>query len=115
MLELVRGDCSDGKTCPAIYRVDGDTAVVQGRIVTNGETLCLLGLQTGMSAVEVPAELLAEVADGWPARCRTGHGTLLVSGVPVEDADVLSQLRLAADERAIEVPAAMVAGVLQAC
>ena len=115
LVELVRGDCGDGKTCPALYRTDRGTAVVQGRTVTDSELLGRLDLAAGAEAVEVPAGLLTEDAASWPAAWRTDHETLVVTGTPVEEADVLGQLRLAADERAVEVRADLVAGVLQAC
>ncbi len=59
-LELLRG-CSDGKTCPAVHRTDRGTVVIQGWAVTDPEALRALSLPAGELAVEVPAELLAEV------------------------------------------------------
>lgn len=68
-----------------------------------------------MQAVEVPAELLAEVLDSWPALHKTGKGTVIAAGTAVTDPDALRQLRLPAHERAIEVPATLLTEVLQAC
>jgi len=59
-LELLRG-CSDGKTGPAVHRTDRGTVVIQGWAVTDPEALRALSLPAGELAVEVPAELLAEV------------------------------------------------------
>jgi hypothetical protein len=59
-LELLR-DCSDGKTCPAVHRTDRGTVVIQGWAVTDPEALRELSLPAGELAVEVPAELVAEV------------------------------------------------------
>ena len=61
LLEPVRGDCSDGKTCPVLYRTDRGTVVVQGWTVTDPEALRQLGLPGGEQAVEIPAEMVAEV------------------------------------------------------
>jgi hypothetical protein len=58
---LLRGECSDGKTCRALHRTDRGTVVIQGRAVTNREALRQLGLPPGEQAVEIPAELVAEV------------------------------------------------------
>lgn len=61
LLELLRGDCSDGKTCPAMYRTDRGTVVIQGLAVTDPEALGQLRLPGGEQAVEIPAEMVAEV------------------------------------------------------
>lgn len=61
LLEQLRGDCSDGKTCPALYRTDRGTIVIQGWTVTDPEALRQLRLPDGERAVGVPAGLLAEV------------------------------------------------------
>ena len=61
LLELLRGDCSDGKTCPAMYRTDRGTVVIQGLAVTDPEALRQLRLPGGEQAVEIPAEMVAEV------------------------------------------------------
>ena len=60
-VELVRSTCSDGKTCPAVHRTDRGTVVIQGWVVTDAEALSELHLPPGETAVEVPAELVAEV------------------------------------------------------
>jgi hypothetical protein len=59
-LELLRG-CSDGKTCPAVHRTDRGTVVIQGWAVTDPEALRELSLPAGELAVEIPADLVAEV------------------------------------------------------
>ena len=58
---LLRGECSDGKTCRALHRTDGGTVAIQGRAVTNREALQQLRLPPGEHAVEMPAEMVAEV------------------------------------------------------
>jgi hypothetical protein len=68
-----------------------------------------------MQAVEVPAELLAEVLDSWPAIHKTGNGTVIVPGTAVTDPDALRELRLPAHEQAVEVPASLLTEVLLAC
>ena len=59
-LQLLRG-CSDGKTCPAVHQTDHGTVVIQGWAVTDAEALRQLRLPAGELAVEIPAELVAEV------------------------------------------------------
>ncbi len=115
LLDLIRGDCSDGKTCPALHKTDRDTVVVQGWEVTDAGLLGQLGLRDGQQAVEVPATLLAEVLDSWPALRRTGHGTVFVPGVAVSDPEALRLLGMPPGERAVEVSAGLLTGVLQAC
>lgn len=61
LLEPIRGGCSDGKTCPALYRTDRGTVVIQGWTVTDPEALRQLSLPGGEQAVEIPAEMVAEV------------------------------------------------------
>jgi hypothetical protein len=115
LVELIRGNCGDSKVCPALHRTDRGTVVVQGWAVSDAELLGRLDPPAGEEVVEVPAGLLAEVIDSWPAPLRTDHGTLIVPGTPVTDPDVLRQLSLPAGERAVEVPARLLTKVLQAC
>lgn len=61
LLVPLRSECSDGKTCPALYRTNRGTVVVQGRTVTDPEVLHELRLPDGEQAVEIPAEMIAEV------------------------------------------------------
>ena len=58
-LQLVAMSCTAG-TCPAIYRTERDTVVVQGYVVAAGD----IGLSvTGQEAlVEIPISLLAAAA-----------------------------------------------------
>jgi hypothetical protein len=109
------GNCADGKTCPALHRTDRGTLVVQGWTVADSTLLDRLGLPGGTQAVEVPADLLAEVIDSWPASRRTGRGTLIVTGTAVTDPDALRQLRLPPTEQAVEVPASLLSKVVEAC
>jgi hypothetical protein len=60
-LTQLGGECPDGNTCPAVFATDEGTMIVQGRRVT-GETLGMLRLGDDEYAVEVPVELLREVA-----------------------------------------------------
>ena len=115
LVKLIRGDCGDGKTCPALHRTDRDTVLIQGWPVTDATLLGQLDLPAGMQAVEVPAKLLAEVLDSWPALHKTGKGTVIAPGTAVTDPDALRQLRLPAHEQAVEVPAAVLTEVFQAC
>jgi sulfur carrier protein ThiS len=115
LVRLIRRGCGDVKTCPALHQTDRDTVVIQGWVVTDARLLSQLGLPPDTQAVEVPAELLAEVIDSWPALHPTGHGTLIVPGTPVTDPDALRHLNLPPNEQAVEVPASLLTEVLQAC
>jgi hypothetical protein len=58
-MKLTRiGDgCIDG-TCPTVYATDRGTIVVQGNLVTDAD----VALGEGEALVEIPVELLAQVA-----------------------------------------------------
>jgi hypothetical protein len=56
------GTCPDGHTCPAIFKTDAGTLIIQGRHV-QPEALGDLGLGDGECAVEIPADLLRRVVD----------------------------------------------------
>ena len=56
-LTQISGGCVDG-TCPTIYRSDRGTIVVQGYAVTDAG----MDVPEGEALVEIPAELLAQVA-----------------------------------------------------
>jgi sulfur carrier protein ThiS len=114
-LELLRGDCTNNVTCPALYSTDRGTIVIQGWTVTDPDALHQLRLPAEGLAVEVPVELLFEAIPHWRALHRTRRGTVLVPGVMVTDAEALHQLNLPADEQAVEVQAELLAEVLQAC
>ena len=57
----LRGECPDGKTCPAVYRTDRGTLAVVGSTITDPELLAKLGLPAHESVVEIPLSLLPEV------------------------------------------------------
>lgn len=48
--------------CPSLYRTDRGTFVVQGWRVSDPEALSQLDIPPHETAVEVPADVLAEVA-----------------------------------------------------
>nr|MDT0660091.1 hypothetical protein [Micromonospora sp. DSM 115978] len=48
--------------CPSLYRTDRDTFVVQGWRVSDPEALAQLDIPAHETVVEVPADVLAEVA-----------------------------------------------------
>ena len=62
---LGNNNCPNGRTCPHIYLTDRGTLLVQGYDVTDAEALEAVELPAGESVVEIPVELLKEVA----ARC----------------------------------------------
>jgi hypothetical protein len=60
-LDQVRGSCEDGKTCPALHRTDRGTVIAVGQTVIDPDALRQLELPPGESAIEIPADLVAEV------------------------------------------------------
>ncbi|HEV7960919.1 MAG TPA: hypothetical protein VGP57_00120 [Actinoplanes sp.] len=59
-LTLIASLCGSG-TCPAIYRTDRGTLVVQGRAIAAGSAG--INLSEGELLVEIPEQLLAEAAE----------------------------------------------------
>jgi hypothetical protein len=64
MLRKIASECTDTVTCPTVYIDDKeqDTAVIQGYVVTDPDTLAQLGLPAGEAAVRVPKRLLVDAA-----------------------------------------------------
>ena len=57
------GSTSEAGACPSLYETDRGTIVVQGLRVTDTEALAdLRHVLDGETAVEVPRELLADIA-----------------------------------------------------
>ncbi|MFC4113840.1 hypothetical protein [Nonomuraea zeae] len=57
------GSTSEAGACPTLYETDRGTIVVQGLQVTDAEALAdLRDVLDGEGAVEVPRELLTEIA-----------------------------------------------------
>ena len=89
---LVRGDCDDKPICPAIWRTDRDTGLVQGWATDRPDT------------VEVPIGLLEGTTI---TGIVTDHGTVLVRGEPVTDAEALAMMDIPERESAVELPVAV--------
>ena len=53
---------SQVNNCPSLYRTDRDTFVVQGWRVSDPEALAQLDIPAHETVVEVPVDVLAEVA-----------------------------------------------------
>ncbi|NUT32865.1 MAG: hypothetical protein HOV79_07300 [Hamadaea sp.] len=53
---------ADTTTCPSLYRTDRDTFIVQGWRVTDPEALRQLDIPAHETVVEVPSDVLAEIA-----------------------------------------------------
>ncbi|MFC6017088.1 hypothetical protein ACFP2T_12845 [Plantactinospora solaniradicis] len=53
---------SQVNNCPSLYRTDRGTFVVQGWRVSDPEALAQLDIPAHETAVEVPADVLAEIA-----------------------------------------------------
>ncbi|MBG0817208.1 hypothetical protein [Planomonospora sp. ID82291] len=57
------GSTSEAGACPSLYETDRGTVVVQGLLVTDPEALSgLRHVLEGETAVEVPRELLVDIA-----------------------------------------------------
>ncbi|PZM98134.1 MAG: hypothetical protein DIU79_00880 [Actinobacteria bacterium] len=54
---------SSQSNCPSLYRTDRDTFIVQGWRVTDPEALSQLDIPAHETVVEVPVDVLAEIAD----------------------------------------------------
>jgi len=62
-LTFIRKTIISGETnCPSLYRTDRDTFVVQGWRVNDPETLAQLNIPAHETIVEVPLDVLAEIA-----------------------------------------------------
>ncbi len=62
-LTFIRKTIISGETnCPSLYRTDRDTFVVQGWRVNDPETLAQLNIPAHETIVEVPVDVLAEIA-----------------------------------------------------
>lgn len=62
-LTFVRKTALSGESnCPSLYRTDRGTFVVQGWRVTDPETLAQLDIPAHETVIEVPADVLAEIA-----------------------------------------------------
>lgn len=53
---------SNENNCPSLYKTDRDTYIVQGWRVTDPETLEQLDIPGHETVVEVPSDVLAEIA-----------------------------------------------------
>ncbi|MEV4757275.1 hypothetical protein AB0J86_19465 [Micromonospora sp. NPDC049559] len=53
---------SQVNNCPSLYRTDRDTFIVQGWRVSDPEALAQLDIPAHETAVEVPSDVLAEIA-----------------------------------------------------
>ncbi|MEN3611757.1 hypothetical protein [Plantactinospora sp. ZYX-F-223] len=53
---------SQVNNCPSLYRTDRDTFIVQGWRVSDPEALAQLDIPAHETAVEVPADVLVEIA-----------------------------------------------------
>lgn len=67
-LAFIRKTIISGETnCPSLYQTDRGTFVVQGWRVQDAEALAQLSIPAHETVVEVPADVLAEIA---AAHCR---------------------------------------------
>lgn len=62
-LTFIRKTVQSGDSnCPSLYRTDRGTFVVQGWRVSDPEALAQLDIPSHETVVEVPADVLAEIA-----------------------------------------------------
>ena len=62
-LTFIRKAIDSGETnCPSLYRTDRDTFVVQGWRILDPEALAQLDIPAHETVVEVPIDVLAEIA-----------------------------------------------------
>jgi hypothetical protein len=102
-LTRLRTHCPDTDSCPALYRTEGNTAVVQGVEITRPEAQGARPLAAGEAAVEVPTALIDGLVISGSSLYRTGRDTILVIGNVVTDTEALATLRLPAEETAVEI------------
>lgn len=96
----VRERCPDRVTCPALYRTDRDTYVIQGD--RNADLDC----GDGEDVAEVPRDLLPEIAAHAHDDLHvTDRDTVLVRGIRVTDPDALATMQLPDGETAVEIAA----------
>ncbi|MGN9842371.1 hypothetical protein ACTMTI_30035 [Nonomuraea sp. H19] len=80
------GSTSEAGACPTLYETDRGTIVVQGLELTDAEALAdLRDVLDGETAVEVPRELITEIArrvlaDGPATAFPTSGGTPTATG-----------------------------------
>lgn len=95
--------CDNGRTCPHVSATGRGTLVVQGYL----PAAAIPGIPAEDVAVEVPLDLLPELAGAPGALHLTGNGTVVIHGPAVTDPAVLAELTIPPGEAAIEVPAAV--------
>lgn len=96
----VRERCPDRVTCPALYRTDRDTYVIQGDRNT------ALERANGEDVAEIPRDLIPEIAAHTHDDLHvTDRDTVLARGTRVTDPDALATMQLPDWETAVEIPA----------
>ena len=86
----LRGDCPDGRTCPAIQQ-----EAAGGNLWITGQ---LMGSGPSGTTVKVPGSLVPELRPG-------PDGGVMITGREVTDPDVRAQMAIGPGETGIEVPA----------
>jgi hypothetical protein len=116
-------------TCPTLYATDQDTYIVQGKLIFDAGVVRSFNLLPDEAIVEVPAGLLAEVAETvtfprpdtapglgpalmraiphgarTPSISTTSNDSFIVMGIKVTDPGALAAMDIPEDETAVEVP-----------
>jgi hypothetical protein len=134
-ITFLRVESPTGRTCPTLYATDRATFLVQGKKIFDGKVRA--GFRAGAveDAVEVPARLLREIADGTafpvgsgqgitvtlvravpqdaasPSVSATSRSSFVVLGTRVTDDEVLAALEIPDDEAVVEVPHELLRGI----
>src|ERR1700731_4129221 len=100
VVQVLRSDCADGKTCPALPDTDRASCVLVGKVITDPAVLAALVMGEDEAAVEVPSVLT-------PGLPEIAWGTCIIVGKVVIDSEALGALGIGVDEMAVEVSASL--------
>jgi hypothetical protein len=107
---------------PTLFATDRDSYVVQGWIVTDLEILAMIAMSDDETIVEVPATLMAHLAqDGLsgdvvnvfpPIVHSTENGNYIIKGSRVTDPEALGQMTIPDHEICVEVSRSAIAALV---
>jgi hypothetical protein len=116
------GKDSQPKHSPTLFATDRNSYVVQGGIVTDPEILAMIAVSDDETIVEVPAALMAHLAqDGLsgdvvnvvpPIVHTTEKGNYIIKGSRVADPESLEQMTTPDHETCVEVSRSAIAALV---
>jgi hypothetical protein len=116
------GKESQPKHSPTLFATDRDSYVVQGWIVTDPEILAMIAMSDDETIVEVPAALMAHLAqDGLsgdvvnvvpPIVHITENCNYIIKGWRVTDTEALGQMTIPDHETCVEVSRSAIAALV---